>query len=111
MRVSRDTSLIKPEVARVRGTSHRQQNMTADYFGWTCIAIDADRNLTVAFRQRDILRVQPHLYSFGFQNFAHGIRYVFVFASDQTRAHLDDRDLTAEPSIHLREFEPDVTAA
>src|SRR5262245_31374816 len=39
------------------------------------------------------------------------IAVVFVFAADEPLPHLDDRDLGAEASKHLTEFETDVTAA
>ena len=36
---------------------------------------------------------------------------VRVFAVDEARRHLHDRDLAAEPPVHLGEFQPDIAAA
>src|SRR6185369_12968548 len=74
-------------------------------------AVHADSDLMVPFRQRDTLRLQPNLYSFGFQDLANRFRYVFILARNQPGTHLDNRDVTPKATIHLGEFQPDITSA
>ncbi len=45
------------------------------------------------------------------QNVEHALHHVRVFAGDDMRRLFDHGDLRAEAAVHLREFEPDVTAA
>ena len=42
---------------------------------------------------------------------ADGFGDILVFAANQPRSHLDDRDFAAEAPEHLPELEPDITAA
>src|SRR5215475_2670937 len=49
--VRRNASLVEVQVARIRNASHCQENMSAQYFRRTFLAIDADGNMAVALRQ------------------------------------------------------------
>src|SRR5438067_13183595 len=46
-----------------------------------------------------------------FKDLAHCLRYVGIFACNQTRVALHDRDFGAEAPIHLTELQPDVAPA
>jgi len=49
--------------------------------------------------------------SFKLEDLANRVRDILVFTGNQSRILLDDGDLRAESSIHLRKLETDVTAA
>ena len=61
-------------------------------------------------RQGDARRRRPHRDPFGHEDSAHRLRDVLVFAPDQPRRLLDDRDLGTKSAVHLRELEADVAA-
>src|SRR5207248_9504698 len=49
--------------------------------------------------------------AFACQDVVNGGRDVLVFATDQSWAHFDDRDLGAKASEHLPKLQPDIAAA
>ena len=74
-------------------------------------AIDACDDLLAALGEADALRVQANLDALALEDLPDRGRDVFVLAADEPRTHLDDRDLGAEATEHLTEFEADVAAA
>src|SRR5262249_26925619 len=74
-------------------------------------AIYARDRVFAAPGKSNAFRLQTDVDAFALQNLADGLRYIFVFALDQARAHLDDGHLTAEAAEHLSKLEADIAAA
>src|ERR1700683_1220348 len=102
---------VQTQVARVGRSSHGQKNVSAHYFWRTFFACDADGDTTIAFRQRNTFRIQPDVYAFSLQDFAHSLGHVFVLASNQARSHFHNRNLAPQAAIDLGELQSNVTAA
>src|SRR4030095_16521933 len=66
---------------------------------------DADTVTTCC--QRDTFRIQLNMYPLGLYDFAHSLGDIFVFTSNQARAHLHNRDFAAEAPVDLTEFQSD----
>src|SRR5688572_20934415 len=109
--VGRHPGPIETQVVGVGNTSDREKNVRAYHFRRPFVASHADGDTVVALRQGYAFRIQSNLYPLSFQNFAHGFRNIFVFTPNQTRSHLDYRDVAPEAAIHLTEFQPDITSA
>src|SRR5436305_712670 len=74
-------------------------------------AIGRYGDLGAPLAHTDAPRVEAHVNAFAFENVFHRGGDVLVFATDQTRPHFDDRDLTAKAPIHLAELKAYVAAA
>jgi hypothetical protein len=85
--------------------------MCAKYLWRAFLAIHTDGDTARMLRQRYTFRIQPNLYPLSLQYFAYGLGNIFVFASNQARSHLYDRDFASEAAIHLAEFQADITSA
>ncbi len=57
------------------------------------------------------LGIEADLDILRFQDLLHGGRHVLVIPRDEARSLFDDRDLVAEPPVHLAELQADVAAA
>jgi hypothetical protein len=51
------------------------------------------------------------MYTFGLQDFAHGLGNVFVLPSNQARSHFHNCDFAPEAAIDLGELQPNITSA
>src|SRR5688572_18637080 len=85
--------------------------MSTECIRWAFLAIHVHSHIVIALGQRNTSRIQTNLYPFCLQNLANGLGYIFVFTSNQTRAHLNNRDFAAEAAIHLTKFQADITPA
>src|SRR5262249_45727833 len=102
---------VQAEVVCVGDASGSQQKMAAQNLRSLAVAVDGDGNVLTAPRRCKTVCVELNANSFHLQNVMNGFRNILVFPSDQTRSHFDDRDLAAEPAIHLGELEANVAAA
>src|SRR5579872_3179480 len=109
--VGGNPSSVESQIVGVGSTSHGQKNVSARYFWRTFFACEADRDATVAFRQRDTLCIQPDAYALSLQDFAHRLGNVFVLPSNQTRSHFHNRDFAPQAAIDLSELQPNITSA
>ena len=109
--VGGNASPVQSQVACVGSTSHGQKNVSAHYFWRTFFAREADGDTAIAFRQRDTFRIQPDVYAFSLQDFAHSLGNVFVLPPNQARSHFHNRDFAPEAAIDLSELQPDIASA
>src|SRR5580704_14918104 len=88
-----DSSPVQSQVVRVGDTSHRQKNVSADYFWWTLFACEAHVDAAIAFPQRDTFRTEPDLHPLSLQNFPDRLRDVVPPPSPQARSHSPNGDV------------------
>jgi hypothetical protein len=110
-RVGCDAGPVEAEIVGVGTTANGQKHIRTNDQGITGSALDTDGDPVCMWCKGDALGAGAHGYALGFEDVADRLGDVFVFAADEARAHLDDCHGRAEPSVHLREFEPDITAA
>src|SRR5215467_4406857 len=102
---------FKPQVTGIGNTPNGQERVSGQHVRRTVCTFDAGSNATVLLRQQDAFGIQPNLYTFTLQDFAHSLGDIFVFTPDQARSHLYDGDLTSEAAIHLAKFQPNIASA
>ena len=64
-----------------------------------------------ALGEANVGGVDDHVDAFGLQDLFDGGRDILVLAGGEPRPLLDDRHVSAEPAVHLRELECDVAAS
>src|SRR5882672_11073581 len=106
--IDRHTGLFKTEVVGVRAPSHRQEDMGSTHLGSAACAVHLRDYLRPARRQSDARRVETHADAFALNDVLDGRGHVVVLALNETWAHLDDGDGTAEAAEHLPELQADV---
>ncbi len=77
-----------------------------------CAPVARDHFETAAaLGEANVAGVDDHVDAFGLQDLLDGGRDILVLAGRQPRPLLDDRHVSAEPAVHLRELQCDVAAA
>ena len=85
--------------------------MRSVHLGRAGLASERHRHAGAIPLDRETFGIQANLDALVGEDLLHRLRDVLVFTCDQTRPHLDDGHPTAEATIHLTEFQSDVTAA
>ena len=106
-----DAGVFQTEVSRVRHAADREKQIRADDCLVVATAFEIDSNFGTVFCCSDAFSVKSDIDAFILEDFFDGFRNVFVFALNQPRPHLDDRDPTAKAAIHLTKLQPHITAA
>src|SRR5215510_383337 len=86
--------MLQTEVVGVRHTTDCEKRMRADDSLIPAAAINLHRNFVAAFFKTDAFSVQTDLDTLAFENCFDVFGNVFVFAPDQSRPSLHNRDLT-----------------
>src|SRR5262249_45960490 len=102
---------VQAQVAGVGDAPNREKHVSPQYFERRVFTVDAHDDCVIALREGNAFRVEPNLDLFFLENFADGLRDVFVLLLNQARTHLNNSDFAAEAAVHLGELEANVTAA
>jgi hypothetical protein len=109
--ISFNSGFIKAEIISVWFAADGEQNMATDDLFSAFLTVGIENNLTVLLLDTNTAGVGTDFYAFVFENFTDSIRNIFVFATDKSGPHLNDRDAAAKTPIHLSEFQSDIAAA
>src|SRR5215469_16238721 len=111
MFIDDDASLVEAEVIGVGPAADGEQHVRAIGGIRVVGTTDVYRDVVALPLQANALSVEANVDAFLLQDLFHCCADVFVLALHQTRSHLDDGYLAAEPAKGLRELDADVASA
>src|SRR6185437_10244776 len=109
-RIELNAGTVEPEIAGIGLSADGEQHIGGHDFRLPLRTLDPDAHAGISLGKADAFGRRANVNAFPFEDIAHGVGYIRVFAADQPRPHLDDGHLGAKAPVHLREFEADIAA-
>ncbi len=110
-RIGLDPCAIKTQIVGIGQSAYRQQQMRAFHFAQRRLHTHRYRDAAITPRDAKILRIQAKLDAFVFEDLLQSGGNFGIFPADDARPVFQHSNPTAEATVHLREFEADITAA